>query len=164
MKKLTAPQLKKLIAETVEETPGGEGLYTPESTPSRGPRDVVWSRMTNFSGEHIKPGDTVEKSKKGSAARHGYRSPVRLYMTPDWGPTRDPKWVEVDPYLDTLTTGENPVMGHLEPGERVKVLSVWKASTKDHTALPYGATKIVELEKEDGTSGFAPAHWFSPAS
>lgn len=163
MAKITVGQLKKIIAEAIEEV-GEESLYTPETTPSRGPRDVTWSRVTDFSGEYIKPGDTVEKSRKGSAARHGYKKPVRLHMTPDWGPTRDPKWVEEDPHMDTLSTGENPVMGHVEPGEQVKVLSLWKASTKNHEALPYGATKIVELEKADGTSGFAPAHWFSPVS
>lgn len=134
-----------------------------ESTMARDANDVVWTKISDYSSERFAPGAVVVKAKRGTAARYDFRGPVRLHSTASWGLTKDPYWIDVDPNFDSLITGENPVVGHVAPGEKVTVVSIWKASTVNHNAVPYGALKIVELRKADGTVGFAPAHFFDLA-
>lgn len=134
-----------------------------ESTMARDANDVVWTKISDYSSERFAPGAVVVKASKGSASRYSLRGNVRLHATADWGFTKDPCWIEVDPNFNTLSTGENPAVGYVTPSEKVTVVSIWKASTVNHNAVPYGALKIVELRKADGTVGFAPAHFFDLA-
>jgi hypothetical protein len=134
-----------------------ESVYPYDSTPAIAESVcqplLFWSRVNSFGSEDIQPGSVVSQAVKGSAGRFFQKHGVRMFASPDWGYTKSGE-------SHTVYSGENPCVGRLSNGERVTVVSVWVSSIKDYSKLPYGAVKLLELRKEDGTVGFAPAHLF----